>query len=130
MQLKGPKILDHPNITADKKESEPEAHLCQMTKQCMDHSDMETEKGASQIDEKSKTGVLKRTLAPKKTLKGTCRAVSTSTEIIICQKGNRPFSNSEYNSSSLQTLGKWSEPAFIITFTVLSQKFIFPIFGP
>jgi len=51
----------------------------------MDHVDKETEKGESQIDEKSKAGVLKRGEASKKTLNGTCRAVLTSVEITICQ---------------------------------------------
>lgn len=54
-----------------------------MIKQCMDHSDKETQNGASQIDEKSKSGVLKRRLAPRTMLKRTGRVVLTSIKILM-----------------------------------------------
>lgn len=70
MHLKGPQILDHLKTTATKQESEREAHLCRMMKQHMDHVSKETEKGESQINEKSKPGVLKRGEPSKKVWMG------------------------------------------------------------
>lgn len=67
----------------------------------MDRFDTETERRLS--NEKSKVGVLKIKLVPKKTLNRTCRAVLLSVEIIIWQKGTNHFLACGMNAISSDT---------------------------
>lgn len=72
---------------------------------------------------KSKAGVLKRWLAPKKTLTKTWRVVLISLEIIICQQENEPFSNSQCELI-LSDTWKVVEACFY-NFTVLHKRISF-----
>lgn len=122
---KGPRSRP-PKTTANKKEPGPGVHLCLTKKQCMDRSGKETEKQASQRDEKCKGWGFKKTGSKENAEQDLQSSISFSRTNHV--PTGEPFSHSQHELASRDI---WSVVhACFYKFTVLHKKYSFVIFGP